>query len=222
MIYFHRAAAWCRLRRFGDSHAFSVLPLPAFSPHRRDRFRGAGGDCACRFRAPGAGQFRRSRQPAFAGGGEHLHHADRAGFGRGAGAIAGPAAGFAVAAAVQGSGQEQGRASPHHFAGQRIHHRPVGHRRDQQSRRGRCGRDHGDLERRHGASRQTHRSRRQDRSGAAESHAEETAAGFAFRKFRQGARRRLGGGDRQSVRSGFDGDGGYRFRAQSRHRRRAV
>ena len=43
-----------------------------------------------------------------------------------------------------------------------------------------------------------------------------------FRRQRQGPDRRLGDGDRRSVRPGLDGDGGHRFGAQPRHQCRPL
>ena len=59
----------------------------------------------------------------------------------------------------------------------------------------------------------------QDRPRAAAREARQAAQGGEVRRQRQGARRRLGDGDRQSVRPRRHGDGGHRLGPQPRHHR---
>ena len=187
-------------------------------------FRSAS--AACRGpRGPGTagtGFLCRSGRPASADGGEHLHHPDPEGAETAAFA-AGCAAGFAVAGPVQGFPAEQSRAAAAcHLARLRLHHRSLRPDRDEQPCDRRRRPDHGDAERRHHASGQADRARRQDRSGASQGEAVEAVAGREVRQFGQGTGGRLGDGDRQSVRPRLHRDGGHRFGTQPRYQCRTV
>ena len=104
-----------------------------------------------------------------------------------------------------------------------LRHRPVGPGRHQQSRdRGRR-RDHHQLHRRHQAEgHQDPRPRSQDRPRAAQGRAEEAAQGRHLRRFLEDARRRLGDGDRQSVRPRRQRHRRHHLRHQARHQCRAL
>ena len=182
--------------------------------------------------APGAGQRARAgrhRRPRRGGdrcGGQHLDLADRKG-----------QAATATAAMPQlpeGSpfqdffddffkesrrrGGDQRRMQPEsQFARLGLRRRCRGHRRHQQSRHRRRRRDRGDLQRRPQAQGRAGRHRHQDRPSPCCGSSRRSPDGGEVRRFRQAAHRRVGDGDRQSVRARRHRDRRHRLGAQPRH-----
>ncbi len=92
----------------------------------------------------------------------------------------------------------------------------------QQPRRRERRRDHRPARQRGGVQGDARRQRPEDRLGAAQDRRREGAHRGRARRLRQAARRRMGDGDRQPVRSRSHRDLGHRQRQGSLHRRRAT
>ena len=104
-----------------------------------------------------------------------------------------------------------------------LRHRSVGSRGHQQPRHRGRRRDHHQLHRRHQAEgRQDPRPRSEDRSRFAESRAQEAAQGGQLRRLFRDAGRRLGDGDRQSVRPWRQRHRRHHLRHQARHQCRPL
>ena len=199
------------------------------------------GSTACRRRSPSRLSSRRQwpqtgrhRSPtsrrAARRGGQHLDLAEREGHGgAGRGADAAAARGLAVPGFLRRFLQEPRRRRRRRRAEGAVarlrlrRRRRAGHRRHQQPRDRRRRRDRGQFLRRLEAQGRTGRHGHQDRPCGAEGRSEaEEADGREIRRFQQDAHRRLGDGDRQSVRPRRHGDGRHRLGAQPRHQCRSL
>ncbi len=119
--------------------------------------------------------------------------------------------------------QKGGLRSQSEFARLRLRHRSVRSYRHQQSRHRRRRRDRHQLHQRHQAQgREGSRPRPQDRPRAAQGGAEGAAESRELRRFLQDARRRLGDGHRQSLRSRRQRHRRHHLRHQARHQCRSL